>query len=308
VTSRLALALSSLVLAGCVPWHRHPEEIVPRQSAARDTLLEVDLRRGDTLAARGWGALGSAYFADDIVYLRGGAPLVFGREQVSSMVETNPRSQASTTWQAIGGGLSRDRLSGYTFGIAVYPREETGAPVVARYIAFWQRRRGTPWKIVAYAEAGAGSPTAKDVPSAGTPASAPGGAEAQRAAAAIAAADSDFADDASIGGTAAAFENAAAPEAVIFGGPEIVMGPAAIHDLFDAQRGTSLSWHPLYARAAESGDLGFSIGESVATSRGQSGAAVQRFGKYMTVWRKQPNGDWKFVVDGGNARPSPVGR
>ena len=74
------------------------------------------------------------------------------------------------------------------------------------------------------------------------------------------------------------------------------------------QRGTSLTWQPVYALAAASGDLGFSIGESVATSLGPSGAAVQRFGKYLTVWRKQQNGDWKFVVDGGSSRPSPVGR
>src|ERR1043166_5220408 len=124
---------------------------------------------------------------------------------------------------------------------------------------------------------------------------------------ATAAADSYSPADAAISGTANAFGNAAAPDGIVFGGPEIVFGPAAIHDLFDAQRGTSLSWHPLYSRAAESGDLGFSIGESIATSRGQSGAAVQRFGKYLTIWRKEPNGDWKYVIDGGNARPSPVG-
>ena len=46
----------------------------------------------------------------------------------------------------------------------------------------------------------------------------------------------------------------------------------------------------------------------VSTSRGPTGAAAQRFGKYLTVWRKEPNGTWKFVVDGGNSRPSPVGQ
>jgi ketosteroid isomerase-like protein len=300
------IVIGCIAFAGCVPWHQSPE-LVPGRSSARDSLLSIDLDRADTLAARGWSAVDAAEFADDIVYLRAGAPPVYGRSAATAMVESNPRLPTTTTWQPIAAGLSHDRLSGYTYGIAVYPREETGPPAVARYIAFWTRGRGGPWRLLAYAEVGPGSPTVTVAPAVTPVPSVAGGAEAQRATMAIAASDSDFADDASLGGVGAAFANAAANDAVIFGGPEIVFGPSAIRDLLDEQRGTSLSWHPVYARAAESGDLGFSVGESVSTSRGQSGAAVQRFGKYLTIWRKDPNGDWKFVVDGGNARPSPVG-
>jgi ketosteroid isomerase-like protein len=300
------IVIGCIAFAGCVPWHRSPD-IVPGRSPSRDSLLSIDLHRADTLAARGWSALDAAFLAEDIVYLRAGAPPVYGRTAVAAMVESNPRLPTTSTWQPIAAGLSQDRLSGYTYGIAVYPREEAGSPAISRYIAFWTRGRGGPWRLLAYAEVGPGSPMVTVAAAATVPPSMVGGAEAQRATMAIAASDSDFADDAALGGVGAAFANAAANDAVIFGGPEIVFGPSAIRDMLDEQRGTSLSWHPVYARAAETGDLGFSVGESVATSRGQSGAAVQRFGKYLTIWRKEPNGDWKFVVDGGNARPSPVG-
>jgi ketosteroid isomerase-like protein len=29
------------------------------------------------------------------------------------------------------------------------------------------------------------------------------------------------------------------------------------------------------------------------------------YSKYLTVWKRQPDGAWKFVADGGNERPGP---
>src|SRR5262249_48783761 len=115
-------------------------------------------------------------------------------------------------------------------------------------------------------------------------------------------ADSLFADLADRMGTAFAFSSAAAPNGVLFGGTTLVVGPDAIKEFQETGgAGTSLTWRPIYAVAAESADLGFTIGEYIATGRSPSGAAVQRFGKYLTVWQRQPDGGWKFVVDGGNA-------
>jgi ketosteroid isomerase-like protein len=30
---------------------------------------------------------------------------------------------------------------------------------------------------------------------------------------------------------------------------------------------------------------------------------MQRFSKYLTIWKKQRDGTWRYVVDGGSARP-----
>jgi ketosteroid isomerase-like protein len=111
-----------------------------------------------------------------------------------------------------------------------------------------------------------------------------------------------FADLADRMGSAFAFSNTVAPYGAVFGGPTLVIGPAAVREFEEARgAGTSLTWRPVDALAAESGDLGFTIGEYIATGRSPSGAAVQRFGKYLTVWQRQPDGGWKFVIDGGNA-------
>lgn len=60
---------------------------------------------------------------------------------------------------------------------------------------------------------------------------------------------------------------------------------------------TSLFWWPAYAGIARSGDLAFTTGPfSVDASR----APV---GQYFTVWRKQADGNWRWVYDGG---PGPL--
>jgi ketosteroid isomerase-like protein len=308
VVTLLRSALPLVVLAACLP-SRHKALIIPFRTPARDTLLLADLHRVDTLTAHGIAATQAAYFAPDIVFLRAGAPPVFGRDNVTALLAANSGGGTPVAWQPIGGGVSRDALSGYTFGVTVYSVAEKPAPVIARYIAFWNRAQGTAWKIIAYVEVGAASPVATIVPTVGIEIPRPNRSrQGQRDAMAIAQADSDFADASSFSGTAGAFADAVAPDGVVFGGPEVVVGPRAVREYFEAQRGVSLTWRPIYAAVAASGDLGFTIGESIATSRGPSGAATQRFGKYLTVWRREPNGNWKFVVDGGNSRPSPVGQ
>ena len=59
-----------------------------------------------------------------------------------------------------------------------------------------------------------------------------------------------------------------------------------------------LDWAPVAADVAGSGDLGCTVGEAAVAPR-------RSYSKYLTVWKRQPNGAWKFVADGGNARPAP---
>jgi hypothetical protein len=134
----IALLCSAIVLtmaAGCLP-NRHKQPIVPLRTPARDSLLLADLRRVDTLTARGIAATRAAYFAPDIVYLRAGAPAVFGRDNVIAFLTGNSGGEAPMAWQPLGAGMSRDAMSGYTYGVAVYSAAERAAPGIARYIAF----------------------------------------------------------------------------------------------------------------------------------------------------------------------------
>jgi ketosteroid isomerase-like protein len=59
----------------------------------------------------------------------------------------------------------------------------------------------------------------------------------------------------------------------------------------------NLFWAPVFAGVARSGDLGFTTGP--ASFDAERTPAIQ----YFTVWRRQPDGSWKWIYDGG---PGPI--
>jgi ketosteroid isomerase-like protein len=65
----------------------------------------------------------------------------------------------------------------------------------------------------------------------------------------------------------------------------------------------SLTWKPVKAEMAASGDLGYTFGNFVFKAKDKDGKLVSHYGKYATVWKKQPNGSWKVAFDMGNRAP-----
>lgn len=70
--------------------------------------------------------------------------------------------------------------------------------------------------------------------------------------------------------------------------------------LVDSYRGRSdsafqLTWKPLKAIMAESGELGYTYGLWTSVS-GQDSTQ----GTYLTIWKKNEKGEWKYIADTGN--------
>jgi len=57
-----------------------------------------------------------------------------------------------------------------------------------------------------------------------------------------------------------------------------------------------LSWEPLFEKISESGDLGYTYGLHTNTDK-ITGEITK--GTYITIWQKQQDGSWKFVLDTG---------
>jgi len=57
----------------------------------------------------------------------------------------------------------------------------------------------------------------------------------------------------------------------------------------------SLTWRPSGADVAQSGDMGYTYGVYTLKS-----ADTTLHGTYVTVWHKNKEGKWKFVLDTGN--------
>jgi ketosteroid isomerase-like protein len=75
-------------------------------------------------------------------------------------------------------------------------------------------------------------------------------------------------------------------------------GKNALRERFAGRSDTSfvLSWDPIYENISESGDLGYTYG--IHTTLEKATGQITK-GTYITVWLKQPDGSWKFVLDTG---------
>jgi ketosteroid isomerase-like protein len=60
-----------------------------------------------------------------------------------------------------------------------------------------------------------------------------------------------------------------------------------------------LTWTPTDAMMGPSGDMGYTWGHFEGKSRDANGNPVTSSGRYITVWRKQPDGTWKVALDAG---------
>jgi ketosteroid isomerase-like protein len=68
-----------------------------------------------------------------------------------------------------------------------------------------------------------------------------------------------------------------------------------------------LSWTPTDATMGPSGDIGYTWGHFEGHSKDANGIAVSTSGRYITIWRKEPDGNWKVVLDAGANEPAEAG-
>jgi ketosteroid isomerase-like protein len=58
-----------------------------------------------------------------------------------------------------------------------------------------------------------------------------------------------------------------------------------------------LSWTPQGAQMGPSNDMGFTWGHYEGHSKDKNGEPVVIAGRYFTVWKKLPKGDWKIALE-----------
>ena len=68
-----------------------------------------------------------------------------------------------------------------------------------------------------------------------------------------------------------------------------------------------LIWTPTDALMGPSGDIGYTWGHFEGHSKDANGKPVTTTGRYLTSWRKQPDGNWKVVLDAGSNEPAAAG-
>jgi ketosteroid isomerase-like protein len=205
---------------------------------------------------------------DDGKLLRDGAGLVSGKEAALEELKT----ATPFAWTLARADVSATADLGYSFGWTAN----------GHYAAVW-RRQGGDWKLAVFlhkrAEAQDSPPPSWFTPFRGEREPGP------RPLRTVSAADTAFAALASRLGTQAAFTTYAAQDAVQLS-RTMIFGRDAIHRAFAGS--PPLQWGPVAEAAAQ--DLGYTVGAYTL-----GGAR----GNYLTIWRLEPDGSWRFVLDGG---------
>jgi ketosteroid isomerase-like protein len=308
IRRRIGVAAITLALfsgGASLPAQNVSPAATPAQKATRGSLLLAD--RALSVAARARGVAGAfdGVLAPNALLLYEGAPIVIGRGNIVTLLAAQPSLAAMRVqWLPVVAAVSNDGTFGATYGVTVIaslPIQADSALRFGKYISTWRWAQPGGWQMVGHVEMGLASAAVVIPP--GLVARAPlSGDSLSGIGAPFARADAEFARMAAASGAPEAFGAFAAPDAATLPGTgEIVIGPAAIRArMLESPAATAKwEWHPVYSDGSAAGDLGFTIGEATITSAGSSDAFLS---KYLTLWRRQPDGAIRFLVDGGNGR------
>jgi ketosteroid isomerase-like protein len=108
-------------------------------------------------------------------------------------------------------------------------------------------------------------------------------------------------------GTRESFAEFIAADGILFR-PTAVFGKKWMqeHPLPPSTKRPWLSWQPIFAAVSRAGDLGYTTGPW-QYKQDINDAKPVAFGNFMTVWRKQADGKWRFALDLGISNPEPPG-
>ena len=98
-----------------------------------------------------------------------------------------------------------------------------------------------------------------------------------------------------------AFEHFAAPDvAFIDTDPRKFRGLEAVRQRMGKTPATTkLTWSPLFTDVSDDGTLGYNYGRYQSRSKAADGTESIREGFFLTIWKRQPDGSWKYVMDNG---------
>jgi ketosteroid isomerase-like protein len=108
------------------------------------------------------------------------------------------------------------------------------------------------------------------------------------------------------GGPAGAFARWIAPDGMMLGARAVpVRGPDQVRRAFAGFPPTGhFAWAPIdsLTHAADDGSLGFTIGEA----RIAASPTEVSYSKYLTIWRREADSQYRWVFDIGSDRPAPA--
>jgi ketosteroid isomerase-like protein len=114
-----------------------------------------------------------------------------------------------------------------------------------------------------------------------------------------------FAERALVVGWKQAFLEYFADSAVGFDGTQAVAAKSLFRKEADPPKSLRILWEPRYGDIAASGELGYLTGPVRSIDRTRNNGQPRHL-VYASVWKRQPDGGFKVVLDFGGSTPGPV--
>lgn len=108
-----------------------------------------------------------------------------------------------------------------------------------------------------------------------------------------------FSDYAKERGVKEAFLEFAADSAVLNRGGKIIKGKEAIKSYFESlpYSDVRLQWEPDFADVSRDGQMAYTYGSYTFSATDSLKNPIEAKGIFHTVWKRQPDGSWKYVYD-----------
>lgn len=117
--------------------------------------------------------------------------------------------------------------------------------------------------------------------------------------------DRDFSSYSQVNGPANAFREFLMEDALMLpAGALPVYGRENIYSMIKANgRNYSLIWEPRGCEISSAADMGYTWGIFIASLKSEGKPTKSYKGKYLNVWQKDEDGNWRVKVDAGNSNP-----
>jgi len=261
-------------------------------SASLRSIVEAERSFAKAVAAKGIKDGFLENLADDAITFHPGP--VNGKDWLRG----RPAAAGYLSWNPVYADVARTGDLGYTTGPWEYrPKGIKDQPAAfGNYVTLWMREPGEPWRAVL--DIGTTNPQ----PRAAARSLRPGAltasgrlllrpaADPDSARAGILDLESAFSSAVSSGGLAKAYATYAAPTLRLHREGNSPLTEASQVSAYLDGSSQKPAWQPVAARVARSDDLGYAYGSYTLSPSGEEG-------NYLHIWKRQPNGDWKVVLD-----------
>ena len=210
-------------------------------------------------------------------------------------------------WEPVFADISQAGDLGYTTGPVTNTDNENKRPTrYSYYFSIWKKQPDNNWKVLI--DYGVSTPVPADPSKPNVfVAATPGTWKSKQAIdpakerRALLEVERGFSDATQKGEVSKAFSNYLSDETRLHRDEFApLVTPKQIVAFIDQQGWTKLSYEPIDAGVAQSGDLGYTYGKYELSKKD---AVKPETGYVVRVWKRNPSGTWKLVADIANALP-----